>query len=168
MNKRLDLENVRIYSKTKQDTIDALDLIGQEVFMSDNENFNEYTTCRLTGVQYSEDDDFPFLGKNEEGIFSYIYCIPAKDVKFKERKVKVLRPYKDISEFCVKTGCIYIGKDLITIRNKNTQKEYGLLYVGYSDGEVHLGGYVLTFADLLKNYEYALNSFEWLPFGVEE
>lgn len=168
MDKPLDLENVRIYSNTKDDAKEAMDLIGQEVYMSDDENFNDYAMCRLTGVQYSEDDNFPFLGKNEEGIFSYIYFIPKKDAKFKERKVKVLRPFKDISEFCVKTGCIEIGKDLITIRNKNTQKEYGLLYVGYSDGEVHLGGYILTFADLLKNYEYALHIFEWLPFGVEE
>lgn len=84
MNKLLDLENVRIYSKTKQDTIDALDLIGQEVFMSDDENFNDYATCRLTGVQYSEDDDFSFLGKDENGIFSYLYFILIKDIKTNE------------------------------------------------------------------------------------
>lgn len=86
MNKPLDLSGVKIFSNTKDDIIDAMDLIGQEFYMSDDKNFKNYVTGRLTGVQYSEDDDFSFLGKDEDSIFSYIYCILAKDAKFKEEK----------------------------------------------------------------------------------
>lgn len=175
--KKIDIESgVRIYSKTKQDTIDAMDLIGEKVYVSSTEDFEIYGIFKFAGVKFLSNKDECFIVDTLSGTqLSYNYLILAKDVKFKKEEEeekkeeeKKLRPYKDISEFCVKTGCIEIGKDLITIRNKNTQKEYELLYVGYSDGEVHLGGYILTFADLLKNYEHALNSFEWLPFGVEE
>lgn len=164
--KKIDVESgVRIYSGTKDDVKDAIDLIGQEVYISDWLDFNPYTKDKLAKVIYEEDNNVWCKGEKPDNCY-HRYFILAKDAKFIEEKK--LRPYKDISEFCVKTGCIEIGKDLITIRNKNTQKEYELLYVGYSDGEVHLGGYILTFADLLKNYEHALNSFEWLPFGIEE
>ena len=46
-----------------------------------------------------------------------------------------------------------------------------LLYTGYSEDAVHLGGYVLTFECLVKHYEFynkCSEDGEWLPFGVEE
>ena len=46
-----------------------------------------------------------------------------------------------------------------------------LLYTGYSEDAVHLGGYVLTFDCLLKHYEFynkCCEDGEWHPFGVEE
>lgn len=42
MNK-LDLSNVRIYANTKADIIDAMDLIGEEVYMSDWDDFNPHS-----------------------------------------------------------------------------------------------------------------------------
>lgn len=82
-------------------------------------------------------------------------------------KEKKLRPYKNISEFCNETGCEEVGVDVITIRNKSSKQEYVLLYVGYSDDTVHLGGYLITLKALFENYEFLYED-EWLPFGVEE
>lgn len=167
--KKLDLTDVRIYKNEIQDIVDAADLVGQEVYTSDDEDFEFYQKFELVGVRKVKGSPFNYVCRTSDNLdFSHKYFILAKDVKFVEEKEKNLRPFKNIDEFCNETGCEVVGEDLITIRNKNTKKDYVLFFVGYSDDEVHLGGYVLTFADLLKNYEYALNSFEWLPLGIEE
>ena len=175
MGKPLDLRGVRIYSNTKNDIKDAIDLIGQEVYMSDYDVFFPYHKCELIGATCIKDDPYyglyPFICNGEDTIHrAYKYFILAKDAKFVEEgaKEKKLRPYKNISEFCNETGCEEVGVDTIVIRNKDSKLLSVLLYTGYSDDIVCLGGYIFTFADLLKNYEYALNSFEWLPFGVLE
>ena len=45
--KKLDLENVRIYSNTTDDILDAMDLIDEEVYMSNSSDFNTYDICNL-------------------------------------------------------------------------------------------------------------------------
>ena len=172
--KKLDLSGVRIYSNTKDDARDAIDLIGEEVFLSDWENFEPYTREKLTGVIYAEDDDHPFFHRvGNQSQWGYKYFILAKDAKFKDEDKgnKIFRPYKSISEFCNETGCEEVGVDLITIRNKKRKQECVLLYTGYSEDAVHLGGYVLTFDCLLKHYEFynkCGENGEWIPFGIEE
>ena len=178
MGKLLDLRGVRIYSSTQQDIKDAIDLIGQEVYMSDYADFCTYRKCELMGAMRVKGKGnsfaalYPFVCVDENNIQrAYKYFILAKDAKFvgeEGAKEKKLRPYKNISEFCNETGCEEVGVDTIVIRNKDSKLLSVLLYTGYSDDIVCLGGYIFTFADLLKNYEYALNSFEWLPFGVLE
>lgn len=170
--KKLDLSGVRIYSNTKDDARDAIDLIGEEVYLSDVLDFRSYIKGNLVSVCYANGFLHPFRGGNE-CIGTYKYFILAKDAKFKEEEktYKVHRPYKSISEFCNETGCEEVGTDLITIRNKRRKQECVLLYTGYSEDAVHLGGYVLTFECLLKHYEFYNNcgeDGEWLPFGVEE
>lgn len=168
MRTPLDLENVRIYSKA--DVVDAIHLIGQDVYMSDDKNFENYYENRLVGVQLIEDEPaLPFVvGYDGMGREFYKYFILKKDIKFKE-ETKIFRPYRSIFEFCDETGCEEIGKDLITIRNKDRKQESVLLYEGYSVDAVHLGGYVLTFETLVKHYEFWNKcDSEWRPLGVEE
>ena len=171
MDRKLDLSGVRIYANTKRDIVDAIDLIGEEVYLSDDANFKSYRKGNLLEVKYANGVTYPFLGGYEIG--SYKYFILAKDAKFKdeEKTYKVHRPYKSISEFCNETGCEEVGVDLITIRNKKRKQECVLLYTGYSEDAVHLGGYVLTFDCLLKHYEFynkCGENGEWIPFGIEE
>lgn len=168
---KLDLSGVRIYSNTKDDVRDAIDLIGEEIYLSDDVSFSSYRKGNLIEVKYTNDISYPFLGGYEIG--SYKYFILAKDAKFKdeEKTYKIHRPYKSISEFCNETGCEEVGVDLITIRNKRRKQECVLLYTGYSEDAVHLGGYVLTFECLLKHYEFynkCGEDSEWKPFGIEE
>lgn len=166
--KKLDLENVKIY--TKDEAIEAIKLIGCTVYMSDDIDFNKkYYEYTLSAVQFTNPLFHPFVGVDSTGFEQlYKYFILKKDAKFVEEESKKYRPYKDISEFCNETGCEEVGSDTITIRNKNSKQESTLLYTGYSKYAVHLGGYVIAFDDLLDNYEYTMYSNEWLPFGVEE
>lgn len=175
---KLDLEKSRVYSHTKDDIIAAMSLVGQEVYMSDCVNFDVYYKRILAGVQFIENDSAPFLGGvNERGKEAYNYFILAKDAKFVgEKKEKKLRPYNDITEFWYETGCDAIGRDTITVRNKVTKQESVLLYIGYSNDMVHLGGCQITFKALLEFYEFYesydlydsnYDGGEWLPFGIE-
>ena len=164
---KLDLSGVRIYSNTKDDARDAIALIGEEVYLSDDASFKEYAKGNLVEVRYGYGISYPFLGGF--GIEKYKYFILAKDAKFKDedKAYNIFRPYKSISEFCNETGCEEVGVDLITIRNKRRKQECVLLYTGYSEDSVHLGGYVLTFDCLVKHYEFYSNG-EWKPFGIKE
>jgi hypothetical protein len=170
MGRKLDLSGVRIYSDTKRDILDALDLIGEEVYFSDWSDFRGYDKGYLLEVRYAHGILYPFLGGIEMN--KYKYLILAKDAKFKDEKsYKIFRPYESIDEFCIETGCVKVGTDLLTIRNKRRKQECVLLYTGYSEDAVHLGGYVLTFDCLLKHYEFynkCGEDGEWHPFGVEE
>lgn len=92
MNKPLDLNNVRIYSNTKYDILDAMDLIGQDVYVSNFSDFHTYDICNLAGVagiKYIESDSCHFLvdrDKGDLGFHKYRFLILAKDAKFKEEK----------------------------------------------------------------------------------
>ncbi len=168
---KLDLSGVRIYSNTKDDARDAIDLIGEEVYLSDDASFRSYIKGNLIEVSFS--NEYSYLFQGGFGIEKYKYFILAKDAKFKDedKANKIFRPYKSISEFCNETGCEEVGADLITIRNKRRKQECVLLYTGYSEDAVHLGGYVLTFELLLMHYEFYNNcgeDGEWKPFGIEE
>ena len=165
--KKLDLENVKIYANTKRDIVDAIDLIGEEVYFSDWDDFRGYDKGNLLEVKYGRGISYPFLVGYE---VRYKYFILAKDAKFKdeEKAYKIFRPYKSIDEFCIKTGCVKVGTDLLTIRNKRRKQECVLLYTGYSEDAVHLGGYILTFETLVKHYEFYNKCGEWKPFGIEE
>ena len=174
MDRKLDLSGVRIYSNTKDDIIDAMDLIDEEVYMSNFSDFNTYDICNLAGVvgiKYIECASYHFLAEGDEGGFhKYRFFILAKDAKFKdeEKTYKIFRPYESIDEFCSETGCEKVGTDLITIRNKRRKQKCVLLYTGYSEDAVHLGSYVLTFETLVKHYEFYNKCGEWHPFGIEE
>ena len=45
--KTLNLENVKIYTNAKCDIVDAMNLIGEEVYLSDDENFRSYREGHL-------------------------------------------------------------------------------------------------------------------------
>lgn len=162
--KKIDTSKSLIFDKKIDNLKSSLEHIGEEGYFSNND-FSVYIKGTLKSVLVSDKVDYPYTNKYDSHGFDYF--IPKSKVVFIEEEPKKYRPFKNIDEFCNETGCEVVGEDLITIRNKNTKKDYVLLFVGYSDDEVHLGGYVLTFADLLKNYEFSYND-EWCPFGIEE
>lgn len=165
----IDVEESIVYRfDSKEDLSQCVLLLGENGYFSDDKDFHTYEYGTLSEVRcWIPLCNHPFVKRHYEETMGFTYFIPEDAVVFKKGKPKKYRPYKDISEFSNETCCEVVGVDIITIRNKNTQKEYVLVYIGYSDEEVHLGGYVLTFADLLKNYEFSYND-EWLPCGIEE
>lgn len=60
MSKELNLENVRIYSSTKNDILDAINLIGEKVYFSDDVNFESYKEGNLLEVSYRDNISYPF------------------------------------------------------------------------------------------------------------
>lgn len=171
MDKKLDLENVRIYTNAKCDIVDALDLIGEGVYLSDDVTFESYRKGNLLEVKYANDVTYPFLGGYEVG--SYKYFILAKDAKFVEEE-KILRPFKDVIEFRTVTGRGIGG--VITYKKKDNDAEYTVLINGYvriNDNVlgIYLGRRSYTLKELRDDYLYLhvdVSSSEWKPFGVEE
>lgn len=173
---KLDLENVRIYSNTKAGIIDAMDLIGQDVYMSDDENFEDYYKYKLVGVKVI-DDYCRFLGNEgkETYTFAYKHFILVKDVKFKEEKEKKLRPFKSVFEFNQKTG-FSIG-NIIFIRKTDDSFEEECVINGFKylnikylntgprDTYIIIGSDKYTFEELKNDYLYFKDG-EWHQFGV--
>lgn len=175
MNKELDLNNVRIYSKTKDNIRDAMDLVGQKVYMSDDADFHEYSERELIGVTYTENGrlfsvEYPFAGKDSRaGTCEYRYFVLCKDVKFKEEKE--LRPFNSVQEFTDITGC-KIG-DKITITCVNLCYEDVCLFNGIRKNletnsiSIILGTSMYSFKELKDYYLYYKDG-KWHPFGIEE
>ena len=96
--KKLNLENVRIYSNTKDDILDAMNLIGEEVFLSNYEDFRQNIRDKLTGVICAGNDGRPFFHRVPP---RYKYFVLAKDVlpeEFKETKIDkafILKEYEE-------------------------------------------------------------------------
>lgn len=171
----LDLENVRIYSNTKTDIEDAMNLIGEKVYLSDSENFDTYIKGVLIGVSYVRDDTYtkyPYICRIEDALIEshgqYKYFILEKDAKFKKKE---LRPFNSIQEFIEETECD-IG-DIITITYiKGKYKEIRLFngYRTHLDTNVTyviLGGTMYSFEEL-KDYHRYYKDGEWHPFGKIE
>ena len=174
MDRKLDLSNVRIYTNAKCDIVDAIDLIGEEVYLSDDENFRSYREGHLLEVKYANGVAYPFLGGYEVG--SYKYFILAKDAKFIEKEPKKLRPFISVKEFTQITGCDIC--DVITIRRIDGTFEESCIVNGYryclntdpsKPGTVFitLGAFRYSLQELLLCFEYRKDD-EWYPFGVAE
>ena len=58
--KKLDLSRVRIFSNTKDDARDAIDLIGEEVYLSDDASFSSYNKGNLIEVSFSNEYSYLF------------------------------------------------------------------------------------------------------------
>lgn len=174
--KTLNLENVRIYSNTKDDILDAMDLIDEEVYMSNSSDFRSYREGHLLEVKYANGIAYPFSGGYEVG--SYKYFILAKDAKFVEERPKKLRPFTSTYEFTQATGCD-IG-DVITIRRLDGKFEESCVVNGYrycldadpsKPGVVYitLGAFRYSLQELFEYFEYYDNdNSKWKPFGIEE
>ena len=170
--KTLNLENVKIYTNAKDDIVAAMDLIGEEVYLSDDENFRSYREGHLLEVKYANGVTYPFLGGYEIG--SYRYFILAKDAKFIEETPKKLRPFTSTYEFTQVTGCD-IG-DVITIRRIDGTFEESCVVNGYrycySSSKprtvyITLGAFRYSLQELLLYFEYRKDG-EFLPLGIEE
>lgn len=165
MNKQLDLSDVRIY--TRKDVGEAIDFIGQKVYMSDDDNFENYSKLSLVSVMYSKDFSYAFMGENDQGDCStYKYFILEKDVKFKDSQ---LRPFRTIEEFYKEVSC-EVG-DVITFKSVDGRFEETCVFNGFRTFEnnettVYLGLRSYTFQELSKNYLYLRNE-EWKQFGVK-
>lgn len=99
MDRQLILDDVKIYRK--EDAAEAISLIGQDVYMSNDEKFEHYCKIKLAGVQVLGYGIPPFLGDIGIELEAYKYFILAKDAKFKEEEKTengIFRPYKNIEE----------------------------------------------------------------------
>ena len=180
MVKQLDLSNVTIYETKKRDMVEAIDLIGQDVYVSNDVDFSKHHKCKLVEVNCvigeSYTSLYPFVGEykaSEKHVYKYF--ILAKDAKFIEGQPKKLRPFKSSWEFTDVTGC-NIG-DVITIRRLDKIFEescvvngYKLLDTGPSTPHcvyISLGANEYSLVKLMRCFEYAKGD-EWYPFGVEE
>ena len=173
MIKELDLNGVRIYSNTKNDIIDAMDLLGEEVYFSDCMDFSSYIKGKLTGVIYTTDDNRSFLRRCENlEQCGYKYFILAKDAKFKDEKN--LRPFKNIDEFVYMTGCYRLGDTLVIKEKEFGNTERGL-FVGLNTLiikkhkiiTIFLNQIGYTFEELFDNYLFYKDG-KWNSFGIEE
>ena len=159
-------KNYKLYScfNTEQ----AQEYINSKGYFTDfYENFNDlrkvfYGTC----VDIDNISAFSYRLSNSERKESYKFFLPEKYVK-EEKEEKKLRPFKNVLEFCSNTDCEMIGSHCITIRSKDSKHKAVLLYTGFCDDSVHLGGYVLTLESLFDHYEFLCKG-NWMPFGVEE
>ena len=169
--KKIDVgSGVRIYSKTKDDIIDVMSLLGEKVYVSSTEDFEIYGIFKLAGVKFVLNKDECFIVDTLGGTqLSYKYLILAKDAKFKEEE-KELRPFKDVEEFFKKTG-LALGKTM-RYRKKDgfDEKECVVIIQGYtSDGYILIGSVYYKVEHLVNCYEYFdTDTSEWKPFGVEE
>ena len=162
--KKLNLENVRVYSGTKGDVKDAMDLIGQAVYVFDDDSGNYYQE-RLIGVRLVEDDPYAFVGSDFD---AYKHFILVKDAKFVGEKK--LRPFKDIEEFFKETG-LALG-ETIRYRKKGNRDNIECVVIlnGYlTDGQILLGVVYYKVESLYNCFEYYdSDNSEWKPFGIEE
>lgn len=175
MNKPLDLSRVKVYTNTKEDAIKAISLIGEEVYMSNDENFSDYTKGELLAVRYGKDSTiikYPFLCGIER-YSHYMYIILCKDAKFKEETS--YRKFNSIDEFEFVTQNHFSMGDSVIIRNKKTLNESELVYGGYFVNDLFevlicLGAFAFTLQELFKVYEFHINDCleEWHPFGIKE
>ena len=168
-NMKIDVEKSVIYRfDDRMDLSEAVLMLGEKGYFSDNEVFSNYITGTLVRVIcWFDQAEFTFSCKNEETSEVYRYFIPENKVVFNKEKKKKLRPYKDVREFCKNTGCKITGSHCITIRCKDSKHKAVLLYTGFCDDSVHLGGYVLTLESLFDHYEFLCKG-NWMPFAVEE
>lgn len=181
MKRPLDLSRVKVYSNTKEDTIEALSRIGENVYMSDADDFSIYTQGKLNGVRYASDGaytDHPYLCGNMVSIH-YKYIILCEDAKFKDGKEE----YYSITVNAVNTDNtvneprkegLNIGNSF-WIRSKDNTEVAHLVTITEismdskgSIASIGLGTCVLPPEELLKNYEWSKSPKEndWKPFNI--
>lgn len=168
--KKIDTNKSLIFDKKINNLKVSLEFIGKEGYFSNND-FSVYIKGILKSVLVSDKVDYPYTNKYDNHGFDYF--IPKDSAVFiEEPKKKTYRPYKDFAEFANHMGLRDSDKvQFIGFRSKHSTSRYDLVYNGYevdSFGTVyiHLGSLAFTLNELFNNYEYELNSFELVPFGV--
>lgn len=165
--KKIDIEKSKILGFLVDDNNNLK--LGIRGYFSHYSDFEPYIEGELDGFTRSQ---YMTIEINPNGCSSeqwYDYFIPEDKVVFKEEKPKVLRPYKNISEFPGGIGSVltYRSKSepsvhILTSVESIATQDNDLLYV-------YMDGLRFTSLHLLTDYEY-LNAKgdKWLPFGVEE
>ena len=175
-NMKIDVEKSIIYRfDDRMDLSEAVLMLGEKGYFSDNEDFSNYVIGTLARVVcWFDQADFTFSCRNEETCEVYRYFIPESKVVFNKEKKKKLRQFKSIEEFFAVTG-FKIG-DIVRIQafSSLTFDETSILngVRVYTNDEFHrmdvmLGSSSHPLSELFKNFKYYKNG-EWLRFGVEE
>ena len=172
---KIDVEKSTIYRfDDKNDLSEAVLLLGNKGYFSDDEDFSEYTTDILTRVVcWLEKTEYTFVSRNGKSSNAYRYFIPNYGVVFKEEPKKY-RPFKSIEEFFAVTG-FKIGEVIQIKRFADCSYEETSILNGfrvYTDDEFHridiiFGSGSRTLGELFNYYEYLKNG-KWSRFGVEE
>lgn len=152
MGRKLDLTGVRIYSNSKDDVRDVINLVGERVYLSDDVNFESYEEAELAEVNYANGITYPFFGGNGVGWFKYI--IRAEDAKgeirgnLTERK----QSWKEIidvgNSFWIRSKDNTEIVHLVTVTEISVNSEGSIVSIG-------LGTSVFPPKELLKNYEWS-------------
>lgn len=172
MKRTLDLSRVKVYTNTKEDAIEALSLIGENVYMSDADDFSIYAQGKLNGVRYASDGaytDRSYLCGNMVSIH-YKYIIFCEDAKFKDGKEEYHYPITVNRKEGLNIG------DTFWIRSKDNTEVAHLVTITEitidskgSIASIGVGPHVLPPEELLKNYEWSDKSpkeNDWRTFGI--
>lgn len=170
---KIDVEKSIIYRfDDTTDLSEAVLLLGEKGYFSDDKDFSDYITGTLTRVVCClERTEYTFVGRNGESSDAYRYFIPKNGVVFKKEEEKKLRPFKSMKEFFNTTG-FNIG-DIVQIKECFHEEKTILNgFRVYTGDEFHridiiFGSGSRTLDELFKYYKYLKNS-EWVRFGVEE
>lgn len=168
--KKIDTKNSLIFDAKMAKA--SLEYIGEDGYFS---NFEDLSVCingALKSVLVGDDVGHPYASMYDSHCYSFF--IPQSKAVFIEEPAKKYRPFKDIGDF-VSHMCLRDSGEVqfIGFRSKDCTSRYDLAYNGYEldmfgVAHIHLGSLTFTLYELFNNYEYELNSFEWVPFGVEE
>ena len=175
-NMKIDVEKSVIYRfDDRMDLSEAVLMLGEKGYFSDNEDFSNYVTGILARVIcWFDQAEFTFSCRDEETSEVYRYFIPENKVVFNKEKKKKLRPFKSTKEFFATTG-FNIG-EVVHIKKftKYIYEETSILngVRAYIDEEfprvdVIFGSCSRSFDELFKHFMYYKNG-KWLRFGVKE
>lgn len=170
--KKINVEKSTVFERNISSLKESLDHLEEEGFFSDFEGFTDYKEDILRSVLVAVNAGYPYEGECNGD--NYKYFIPKSLAVFEEPEEKKYRPYKDFAEFANHMGLRDSNEvQFLEFRSKNCSNRYNLAYNGYEVDKfgvayIHLGSLTFTFDELFNNYEYELNSFELVPFGVLE
>lgn len=174
-NMKIDVEKSIIYRfDDRNDLSEAVLLLGENGYFSDNKDFSDYTTGTLISVYcWLEKIEYPFVCGNGKSSDVYKYFIPENKIVFKKEEKK-LRPFKSTKEFFDTTG-FNIGEVVHIKRFTDyTYEETSILngVRAYINKEFHridviFGSGARSFDELFKHFKYYKKG-KWLRFGVKE
>lgn len=171
--KKINTSKSLIFGREYKDIKNSLEYLNQDGYFSNRKDFSDYTEGKLDVVEVADFRFRPYAFINDGDRHVFSYFIPKSEVVFAGEPAKKYRPFKDFEEFANYVGLRDSAKvQFIEFRSKSGDL-YDLAYNGYEKDKfgnirIHLGSFTLTLQELFNRYEYKLNSFESVPFGVEE
>lgn len=171
--KKINVDKSLVFDRRMESLKASLGYINQEGYFSEYDDFSEYKEGTLASVLISDNVGHPY--ENGVNVYNYHYFIPKRNVVFEDDEpIKYYRSFKTIGEFLTNVGLKDESEKVqfLEFRSMASGDVYNITYNGYEIDKfgtvyVHLGSHIFSLQELYQYHEYALNSFEWLPFGIE-